>query len=181
MLLREDVLSSCEMPRILNEYVLRTYSPGDAANYLDLMHLAGFTNWDPPMLENAVRNVLPDGLFVIEHSSGILVATAMATHNPSVHHPSGGELGWVAGHPDHSGKGLGATVCAAVIRRFADAGYKRVYLRTDDFRLPAIKTYLKLGFLPFLFDEDMHDRWREVCDKLDWPFTPDEWPSHEAS
>ena len=63
------------------------------------------------------------------------------------------------------------------MRRFASAGYTRIYLKTDDWRLPAIKTYLKLGFIPFLFLPDMEGRWRDVCEKFSWPFTPEQWPS----
>lgn len=181
MLLREDVLVCPPELRLPSGYTLHTYRPEDAAGYIDLMHLAGFAHWDPNSIQNALQSVLPNGLFVIEHESGTLVATAMAGHHPSPHHPFGGELGWVAGHPDHGRRGLGVAVCAAVIRRYAEAGYSRVYLRTDDFRLPAIKSYLKLGFVPFLHDEDMRDRWRAVCEKLDWPFEPDEWPSAESA
>ena len=99
----------------------------------------------------------------------------MATHMPSDLHPFGGELGWVAGDPDHSGKGLGRVVCSAVVKRYLDAGYKRIYLKTDDWRLPAIKTYLKIGFGPFLFDDTMEQRWKAVCDNLNWPFIPEQW------
>ena len=66
-------------------------------------------------------------------------------------------------------------VCTAVMQRYASAGYRHVYLKTDDWRLPAIKTYLKLGFLPFLFAPDMEERWREVCSELDWPVEIDRW------
>lgn len=176
------VMSDTEVsvPPLPHGYTLRTFRPTDAAKYLDLMHLAGFSHWDPTTLESTLNRILPDGLFVIEHESGALVATAMATHNSVDLHPYGGELGWVAGHPQHSGKGLGMAVCAAVVRRYRQAGYSRIYLRTDDHRLAAIKVYLKLGFQPFLFAPDMHSRWREVCGKLRWEFTPELWPSLDS-
>lgn len=169
-----------DVPALPDTYTLRTFRPGDEAGYLELMHLVGFSHWGPETLESTLNRVLPEGLFVVEHESGILVATAMATHAPTQLHPFGGELGWVAVHPEHRGKGLGTIVCAAAIRRFRKAGYTRIFLRTDDHRLAAIKTYLKLGFVPFLFAPDMRDRWKVVCEKLDWPFTPDAWPSCEA-
>jgi mycothiol synthase len=96
----------------------------------------------------------------------------MAGHHPAEGHPEGGELGWVAGDPEHRGRGLGLAVCAAVVARFLGAGYRRIYLRTDDFRLPAIATYLKLGFEPYLFTEGMAERWQRVCDQLGRPFRP---------
>jgi mycothiol synthase len=96
----------------------------------------------------------------------------MASHSPCALHPYGGELGWVAGDPAHSGKGLGLATCTAVTARFIQAGYRRIYLRTDDFRLPAIKIYLKMGYQPLLHAPDMEARWKAVCEALKMPFTP---------
>lgn len=72
----------------------------------------------------------------------------MARHWPEELHPQGGVLGWVAGDPALKGKGLGLAVCAAVVARLIGGGYRRIYLSTDDFPLPAVKTCLKLGFPP---------------------------------
>jgi len=173
------IMSNAEVvvPELPAGYVLRTFRPSDTESYIELMHAAGFGFWNADVLGEWLNRVLPDGLFVVEHDSGAIVATAMATHNPSPQHPFGGELGWVAGRPEHKGKGLGAAVCAAVVRRYREAGYKRIYLKTDDHRLPAIKVYLKLGFLPFLFAPDTPERWQAVCEKLNWPFTPELWPA----
>ena len=44
-----------------------------------------------------------------------------------------------------------------------------IYLSTDDWRLPAIKVYLKLGYEPLLYADDMKGRWKAVCGKLGWP------------
>jgi mycothiol synthase len=93
----------------------------------------------------------------------------MACHSAIEHHPYGGELGWVGADPEHKGKGLGRVVCAAVTTRFLRAGYKDIFLRTDDFRLPALKIYLSLGYEPFLFCNGMRQRWQDICTKLNWP------------
>jgi len=159
-------------------YALRTYRPGDEAGFFQLMDRAGFKGWDMEPFQPWLQKILPDGLFLVVHrESGDLVVTAMATHSPSPLHPFGGALGWVAGDPAHRGKGLGYVVCAAVTRRFLEAGYRRIYLQTDDWRLPALKTYLKLGWVPFLFQADMPGRWRTVCETLGWPYTPEVWPT----
>jgi len=155
-----------------DEYTLRTFRLGDEAEHVRLMRVAGFSDWSPEKLAAAIEKCLPDGFFVIEHNpsdpfdrlrAGRLVATAMAQHQPLPEHPCGGELSWVAGDPEHKGKGLGYAVCAAVTRRFLEIGYRNIYLRTDDFRPPAIKLYLKLGYVPFLFAPDMERHWRDVC------------------
>jgi mycothiol synthase len=154
----------CSMP---GGYALRTFRPGDVDEDLRLMRIAGFADWSREQLAGAMDKCLPDGFFVIEHiQSGRLVATAMAHHQPLAEHPCGGELSWVAGDSEHKGKGLGFTVCAAVVRRLIEIGYRNIFLRTDDHRLAAISVYLKLGFVPFLFAPDMERRWRDICAKL---------------
>ena len=140
------------------------------------MELAGFTGWTDETLAPWTLKILPEGWFLVVHQeSGEVVATAMANHNPNERHPFAGELGWVAAHPAHAGKGLGMAVCGAVVNRLRRGGYSRIYLNTDDFRLPALKTYLKLGWQPFIFVPDMEQRWREIYTKLNWPMRPEEW------
>jgi mycothiol synthase len=50
-------------------------------------------------------------------------------------------------------------------------GRTRAVLNTDDFRIPAIKTYLNLGFLPVLADHDYYDRWKSLSNTLGRPLT----------
>jgi xylulokinase len=141
------------------------------------MRAVGFKNFNADSLKTWLNRSLPNGVFVVEHkASGVIAATTLAAHNPSEFHPFGGELGWVATHPKHRGKRLSAVTCAAVTKRFLAAGYRRIYLKTDDWRLPAIKIYLQLGYVPFLCAPDMNERWRSACEKLAWPFTPKKWP-----
>jgi mycothiol synthase len=161
------------------DYELRTFEPADAAAYLALMQTAGFTDFGEAHLSGWLAKVLPDGFFLIVHRpTGRLAATAGASHCPdALLHPYGGELGWVAGSLAHAGRGLGRAVCATALNRFLSAGYRRIYLRTDDWRLPALKIYLGLGFQPFLYAPDMPARWATICEKLHWPYSPEAWPS----
>jgi mycothiol synthase len=161
---------------------LRTYRPGDEQGWYEVMEKAGFGHWDMERFLPYFRRLLPEGLFFgTDEATGGIVATAQALHGLSDQHPFGGELGWVAGDPAYRGRGLGMAVCAAVTRRFLQAGYTRIYLHTDDFRLPALKTYLKLGYEPYLFAPDMPERWRAVCGELGWPFRPDAWLGGEGA
>ncbi|MGQ9661296.1 MAG: GNAT family N-acetyltransferase [Kiritimatiellia bacterium] len=161
------------LPSLPDGYVLRAFRPGEEERHALLMVQAGFVEWTAARLPDVLKKLLPGGFLVIEHvPSGQLVSTAMATHNPSDLHPLGGELGWVAGDPRHRRKGLGITVCAAATRCFLESGYRDIYLRTDDWRLPAIKMYLKLGFVPFFFGAGIEPRWRSVYAKLEMPWDP---------
>lgn len=153
--------------RLPDGYSLRNYQPSDQSQYAVLMEKAGFGLWDAQRIQQTFLHTLPEAFFVVEHRpSKTVVATALANHKPSELHPHGGELGWVAADPAHHGKGLGSAVCAAVVGTFLNKGYKDIYLLTDDFRLPAIHVYLKLGFEPLLFAPDMAARWKAIHAQL---------------
>ncbi len=66
-------------------------------------------------------------------------------------------------------------MCAAAVRRLRQAGYRRIYLQTDDWRQPALALYFRLGFIPFLYTPNMKHRWQAVCTRLKPPFTPERW------
>ena len=154
-------------------YALRVFRAGDEEGYIRVMRLAGFVDWDHDSIASLRQTVLPDGIFFAVHeASDLIVTTACANYKSTPLHPDGAEIGWVAGDPDHRGRGLGFAACAAAIRRFRQAGKAGIYLSTDDWRLPAIKVYLKLGLVPFLYAPDMPDRWRAVYGQLGLAFDP---------
>jgi len=157
-------------------YEIRAFENGDEEGHIAVMRGAGFVGWNEKQLKNWQDMALPDGIFVAVHKeTGEIVATAMASHRSTDLHPSGGELGWVAASPRHAGRCLGRTVCAAALIRAFRAGHTTMYLLTDDHRLAAVKTYLKLGFVPFLFAADMEKRWILLHESLDWPCDPASW------
>ncbi|MCX7800650.1 MAG: GNAT family N-acetyltransferase [Fimbriimonadales bacterium] len=121
--------------------------------------------------ERARRDLLEDpnvaATFVVEDPRGELLATASAQRIPE--HEPDGFLHWVASSPRARGMGLGALVSLAVLLRLRELGFRACRLTTDDERLPAIRTYLKLGFRPVVLDETHPGRWREVAERLeDW-------------
>ncbi len=114
---------------------------------------------------------------VVYDASKEIVATAMAFHDRLEFGSQGGGIGWVACVPGHRGKGLGLAVSAAATARLIEEGYRHIHLYTEDWRLPALRIYVKLGYIPFLYAPDMLERWRTICTQLGWPFTPEKWKS----
>ena len=154
-------------------YTLRPARVGDETAYAELLKEADLASWDASQAAAQMEAALPDGLvFAVCKNDDALVATAIAQPKPTELHPSGGELGWVAVVPAHRGKGLGGCISVAATRRFIEEGFRDIYLRTHDYRLPAIKTYLKMGYRPLLFTEGMEERWRDVCRELDVDYGP---------
>ena len=148
-------------------YSLRTFREGDRDGWIGLMRSSGFESWSQDTLRHALAVSLPEGIFFFSHdATRELVGTAMAGHTATDLHPFGGELGWVGVSPQHRGKRLSLILCSRVVRRFLSAGYREIYLQTDDWRLPAIKTYLNVGFVPLLCAPEMEERWRFVSKNL---------------
>ena len=89
------------------------------------------------------------------------IATASARLRPD-RFPGSGYLHWVAVDPDHQGQRLGFFVSLAVLHTFGTLGCTDAVLETQDHRLAAIQTYLKLGFLPEYRDETHRERWETI-------------------
>jgi len=174
----ERLLTSPPIPRMPDGYSLRTYQKGDEPRFFKVMDLAGWPGWNEEKLRSWIARIPPESWFMAVHKeSGEIAATAIGLHDHSETHPFGGELGWVAADPAHSGQALGMAVCAAVTARLIGAGYRNIHLYTEDWRWAALKTYLKLGYVPFLYTPEMPERWRQACLELQWPFTPELWRS----
>jgi len=153
------------------EYILRCYKDGDGERWINLIsNVFGYTNeaaW------NSWQEIVQSSYFqpedvIFAYCNREAVATATARIREA--DPAGtGYLHMVAAEPLHKGKKLGTAVTVAVCRRLKDRGMSRVLLHTDDFRIPAIATYLKLGFRPVAHDAEMRDRWAEVAKSLEMP------------
>jgi len=146
-----------------------------AENELELLNglrlSAGFVSWTPENLRQLFDRALPDGILLIEDAAtGRLAASATAAASKLAEHSDHGSLDWVMAHPDCRGRHLGSAVCALVMQKLYAAGYRTFVLLTDDHRLPAITIYLRLGWHPWLYQEDMESRWRAVGEKLNLSF-----------
>ncbi len=95
----------------------------------------------------------------------------VATITTITHKDGSGYVHMVKAKATERGKGLGHAMARYALRVFAQRGVERVVLTTDDFRIPAIKTYLDAGFKPVIcFDpeSDMNARWDTVLEKLNY-------------
>ncbi len=172
----EHLLDAPPEVRLPPGYSLRTYRPEDEPRFFEVMELAGWPGWNAEKLRPWRERILPRGWFMVVHrASGQIVATAMALRDCREFGCQGGELGWVACVPEHRGKGLGMAVSAAATARLIEEGYRHIHLYTEDWRFAALKTYLKLGYVPLLYAPEMLERWQVACARLHWPFTPQLW------
>ncbi len=168
-----------EPPEVIipDGYLLRLFDPGrDGARMVELMRAVGWKQWEEGKLGEVLQVTLPRGWFVVVHEgSDQIVASAEALHNYKGNTPFWGNLGWVGCDPEHRGKALGTTVTAAVVGRLIEMGYERIDLYTEYYRPAAIRTYLKMGWVPAVQDEERAEMWRGCCGEVGWPFALEEW------
>jgi mycothiol synthase len=155
----------------------------------DLSAVRGVIDSDEPIGDKAWDlfrdRIVPGGAFLLVHAdSGKPVATASASHNPRAsryYFPFGGEIGYVTVDPLHRGKGLGRAVVALAVARLIEAGYRHIFLGVQGWRLPAVRCYLRLGFVPLLHDDALLPRWRKICEQVGWDVREAEWPRGVAT
>ncbi len=155
-------------------YFIRTLKEGDLSDTEGWLH-ANYTLWkslhtDPWTPEWFEKNMLgdpdcvPDRIFLICRSSdGAIAGTATAKFGktPSLH-----EVGIAE---EFMGRHLSLSLCAAPLDYMIERGAHRIQLLTDEFRRPAIKTYLRLGFRPWFYKDDMPERWAGVFRDMGLP------------
>lgn len=98
---------------------------------------------------------------------GKAVATASSRWVPD-RFPDAGYIHWVGTHPDHKRRGLAGALLVEVFAHFAKTGRTHAVLETEDHRLPALHSYLRLGFTPVyeVAGEDHRPRWSAIFQQL---------------
>jgi mycothiol synthase len=165
LFMRRGLADLPEPPALPAGFAVRRLLPREADALAVLLSRAFEDPWD----EAKVRKVLveaPDveAIYVIADGTR-LVATASARMLPDKY-PAAGYIHWVGADPDYQGRGLGTLVSLRVLKHFRDAGLHDAVLETHNFRLPAIRSYLKIGFVPEARDAGELERWSRVLPKL---------------
>ncbi|MEM7682519.1 MAG: GNAT family N-acetyltransferase [Planctomycetota bacterium] len=157
---------------LFDGYALRGFCDGDEQAWIDILNRCDFGVWDRQRLDDMLagaRAPLPTESIVFATQDDTPVGVANGFLYPD---PQGQrcELGWVGVLPEHRGRRLAMAICREVVRYAQDAGHIEVFLLTEDFRLGAIQTYLRLGFREVLpADDAVAARWLTVRDVLGWP------------
>lgn len=145
-------------------YELRTYQPGDETAWAEIMN-SGIGSWAVEKVHQELTGnprFRADALFFITFEGKPVASACAWVHDPG--ETEKGYLHMVCALPEHRGKQLGYQVTLAVLHYFRDHGFKEVWLSTDDVRIPAMKSYLRLGFEPFSEDDAHRERWANVFD-----------------
>lgn len=109
----------------------------------------------------------PDAVYFIE-KDGVPVATITALLNEE----KTGHAHYVGAKPEARGVGVGGWLNQIVKADLWKRGCERAFLTTDEFRVPAIRSYLSAGFVPVEYSVDMEQRWNSLLRFLGKPNVP---------
>lgn len=158
------------VPSLMDGFILREWTEKDREAYIALRASAGFDNTHVKKeLSDALSNLRPHGFLLIEEiSTGALAASAMSRCGYFKNYDN---LSWVMTHPDYRGRSFARLVCTKALENSLSYNADGMTLATDDFREPALRMYLKLGWRPWLYtlEDDMNARWETIAEKLNIP------------
>lgn len=166
LLMRRERLDDLPpLPACPQGYELRARRDDDDEALARLLRLAfADTGWTAARVRSALVDDSTVKRTMVIVTQGVAAATASA--RLVADYPGSGYVHWVATDPFHTGKRLGWIASLAVLHEFVALGCRDAVLETDDHRLPAIKTYLGLGFRPVERGPGHAERWREIQGRL---------------
>ena len=154
-------------------YYMRSYNnKSDGENWCKCCNGGGFDieATDSGIFENKMlgdKYINPDNIFFLIAPNGDIAGTI--TYRYTENDENTGIIHMVAIEKSYQGKGLAYPMNLYAVQKALDDGKKKIILTTDDWRIPAIKAYLRAGFCPVIKpgDKDMENRWSEVMKKTE--------------
>lgn len=105
-----------------------------------------------------------DGFFLIIAPDGSMASSACIQYGE--HTSNSATVHAVSTDEKYRGLGLARANMIKLMNHTVDNGFPELWLTTDDWRIPAVKLYLHLGFMPVLSEPDMRPRWLALLDKI---------------
>jgi mycothiol synthase len=99
--------------------------------------------------------------FILENEKAVATLTVICDYEKKE-----GYVHMVACREDARGKGFGTILNRIAERTLKEEGMETAYLTTDDWRIPAIKSYLRIGFYPDLSTQDFKERWERIYEVI---------------
>lgn len=142
-----DLSVGFEAPSLPAGMALRAANAADSTAIAALLAEAFEEQWDEARVGRELLDAADVAVtWVIADGDGLL-AVASERLMPDTY-PDAGYVHYVGVAKRARGLGLGAIVTARCMTGFAARGLSTAVLETDDFRLPAVVTYLRLGYVP---------------------------------
>ncbi len=148
-------------------YLFRAMVPGSETDYVRVMQRTLIANADMAWFRRTFQDdpaYDPDNLVLILNENGPVAAGA-------AWHAEGRQQGVGLVHmigvvQEHRAHGVGRALVLWVLERLKARGFDQALLQTEDFRVPAIRLYLSLGFRPVFVHRTHRLRWKRIMGKV---------------
>lgn len=150
-------------------YLIRRFRAGDEAALADIFAdgKLGLETIEAVQREYIGHPAFrPERVFLLECQERVVGSAAMWT---SAGDPKHAYLHMLAVLHAHRSKHLGWALTASSARQAYREGFDTQRLFTDDWRLPAIRLYLDMGYYPLYVDDTHRRRWSELAIRLQRP------------
>jgi GNAT superfamily N-acetyltransferase len=145
-------------------FSMRWYEPGDERLWVDIHKKADTHNTIGIELFRqqfgADDKLIAQRQCYLINAAGEAIGTATAWRDENLGGASIGRVHWVAIVPAYQGCGLSKPLMTTVCERLRDLGHTRAYLATALERKPAIRLYLRFGFVPWIRSEEESLLWQ---------------------
>ncbi|HUT53208.1 MAG TPA: GNAT family N-acetyltransferase [bacterium] len=148
-------------------YTLRHYREGDAEVWGRIMSEAFTPYWNTDRFQRSFLphfGFKPERVIFVCHE-GRPVGSASAFQWPGIPRDRG-YIHMVGVLREHCGRGLGYWLTLACLNRLREEGFTSAMLQTEDYRIPAIKHYLRLGFTPVLVQQEQREKWERLLERM---------------
>jgi len=147
---------------------VRPYARGDEAAWARLLHDNGeLGDWDEARVRGMIARdepkLLLEGAFFVEGDHELVATGCTMRHRCCVPDRELLEISWVGVAPSARGHGLAYVLSRHLLAYWQPRAAADVFILTDDWRVPAIVTYLRLGFRPETVHHNQVERWRALA------------------
>lgn len=140
-------LSAIEPTPLAEGLVLRAATSADESSIAETLAESFEEAWDVARVRAEFFDAADVPVtWIVEDGEGV-IGVASERLMPDTY-PDAGYVHYVGVSARARGRRVGAVLTARCLRGFAERGLSSAVLETDDFRVPAVVTYLRLGFIP---------------------------------
>lgn len=151
-------------------YSIRAYSPGDEQTWFQIQSAAErHLKITPDLFHGEFgsdTSMLAKRMFFLETPNRQAIGTATAWLDENHHGRLFGRVHWVAILPEFQGIGLSKPLLSKTCLTLQELGHDNAYLATSTARIPAIRLYLRFGFVPEVNSPEEEAAWEALKNYL---------------
>jgi len=151
------------------DFRLRAYAPGDEAAWAKVLHEnRELGDWDEGRVRGMIARedpkLLLDGTFFVLRNGEFVATACSLRHQSSTPGRELLEIGWVGVVPAARGHHLAYILSRHIVAHWQPRVTGDMFILTDDWRVAAIVTYLRLGFRPEIAHPNQVERWQRLAE-----------------